>query len=159
MLNLRIYPDPILRQQCLPVEDIKSPRVKNLAIEMDKLMRFFNGIGLAAPQVGIQERIIVVGLPEKSVQIINPEIVKNEGECFFEEGCLSVPGADVNIKRPECIAVTGYDPDGNKIRFEARELFARVIQHEVDHLNGKLIIDKMSPGERIRFNMEYNRNS
>jgi len=112
-----------------------------------------NGIGLAAPQVGVNQRVITVDLQKKRSKpfaLINPEVVRAEGEYESEEGCLSCPGLSAMVKRAKSVTVTGLDPKGRNVTIEAEELLAVVLQHEVDHLDGILFIDRLEPTERVK---------
>lgn len=143
-LSLVLYPDTILRTTCGPVERFDST-LREVAEEMLELMRHHLGIGLAAPQVGLRQRLIVCRIEEHPLVLTNLE-VKNAAEPRdFVEGCLSLPGVQVNVRRPERIWVTGYDLRGRPQSFGATGLWARVMQHELDHLNGVLICDYRHP--------------
>lgn len=155
MKQIRVYPDPVLRETSKPVEKIDQ-EIKTLIQEMTKTMKAHEGVGLAAPQVGILQRVIVIGLPdEEPISIINPELSKPVGEGIFEEGCLSLPGVRVSVKRATDVKVRGLSLNGKTLKIEVKDLFARVIQHEVDHLNGILIIDKLPKKERLEFELNY----
>ena len=155
MLDLRIYPDPILRTKMPPVANFNSGNLSAIVDKMTELMYNYKGIGIAAPQIGICQRICVFDIGSGKQVLINPEIVESEGEDTLEEGCLSIPGIRVNIKRANSIVVRGYDIEGKEKEFKANGLLARVIQHEVDHLNGILIIDKLPPSDRLKFHLLY----
>lgn len=139
-LSLRIFPDEILRQVCEPVERFDA-ELRELIHEMLILMRANNGIGLAAPQVGITKRLFVAEYENHTISLINPEIINFNGQDEMVEGCLSLPNVQVNIKRNERILVDGIDLTGQKIQLEMTGLWARMAQHEIDHLNGVLICD------------------
>lgn len=143
---------PTLAQKALPVENITGEIVE-LARNMVETMHKAPGIGLAAPQVNVSLRLITVDLsvgekPDQLIIMINPEVVEQEGELLGEEGCLSVPGIYENITRPARVQVRGYDLDGREVTIEAEDLLARVFCHEIDHLEGKLFIDRLSPLKR-----------
>jgi peptide deformylase len=106
------------------------------------------GIGLAAPQVGIQKRLFVYDIGEGPQTLINPEIIDSDGEWAFEEGCLSVPGMSFEIVRPKQVHLVGRDLEGNEISIEADELLARLFQHELDHLEGVLLLDHLDRDQR-----------
>jgi len=111
------------------------------------------GIGLAAPQIAVQQRVIVVDVSEtkdQPIALINPEIIRSAGEITWEEGCLSIPGIYAKVKRPSDIIVRGMNRDGKMIEIEADELLSVCLQHEIDHLNGKLFIDHLSGLKRTR---------
>lgn len=142
------YPDPILKKQSEPVVNIDG-EIQNLIDNMGKVMYEASGIGLAANQVGVPKRIIVfdINYREKGKDLnvlINPTIVLAEDKIEFEEGCLSVPGFQDNIARKKYLKVKGVDRHGKPIDIEAEDLLAICIQHEIDHLNGKLILDHVS---------------
>ena len=123
----------------------------------DTLYSSENGLGLAAPQVGVQKQIFVWEMDEEPMTIINPEIVESRGEWVYDEGCLSIPGLYVEIARPNEVLMRGLDLDGNEIEIEADELMGRLFQHELDHLNGVLMFDRMQPEQRKEALQEYRR--
>ncbi len=152
ILPILKYGDKVLHQISEPIKDINQTIV-DLAQKMIETMHSAPGIGLAAPQVGISKRIITVDLsvgkdPKQLIILINPEIQIEEGEEVLEEGCLSLPGISENVVRPSKILVRGFDLEGKEKEIEALGLLARVFCHEVDHLNGKFIIDRLSPLKR-----------
>lgn len=146
ILEIRKFPDKILRQQAQPVADITDPERK-LIQDMFDTMCFAKGVGLAAPQVGISKRIIVcnpTGEEADGLAIINPRIIYRKGRKVKDcEGCLSIPTLTAEVARFTIIGVVGKDPAGKNISLEARDLLARIIDHETDHLNGTLFIDKI----------------
>ena len=142
-LSLVLYPDPVLRAVCRPVERFDSA-LRDLADEMLSLMRASSGIGLAAPQVGFTQRLIVCGIQVKSLALTNPEIKYASSPRTYPEGCLSLPNMNIDVPRAERIRVTGRDLHGRRRTFTATGLWARVIQHEMDHLTGILICDRSS---------------
>lgn len=142
--SLRIYPDTVLRDQAAPVQEI-TEETALLIDQMADLMYAHQGIGLAAPQVGLLRRIVVLDIGEGLLPVINPEILDREGSESLEEGCLSLPDIRVEIQRPLNLTFTGYSPQGKEIRRDIEGLTARVLLHEIDHLNGRLIIDYVSP--------------
>ena len=144
---IRKYGDPILRKKCQLVEEVGSAE-RNLILRMFTIMREHEGIGLAAPQVGIERQIIVIDTGEELLDLINPQILGGKRESSLTEGCLSLPEIFVSVKRSTRITVEGLDRYGKKVRVEAKGLLARVIQHEVDHLNGILIVD-YADGKRM----------
>jgi len=138
-------PNKILRQKAekIPADEIKNGDFLNLMQEMTKLMLTHDGIGLAAPQVGQSIRLIVINTAGGALPLFNPRIIKKSWRKEIEEeGCLSVPKTWGDVKRHYKITVTALDTKGEKITFEAKGLFARVLQHEIDHLDGILFIDK-----------------
>ena len=147
--TIRTYGDPVLRQRAREVEDIDS-RLKQLADDMAETMYAAPGVGLAAPQVGVQKRLFVydTGDGEGVRTIVNPVVSEARGEWTFEEGCLSVPGLSWEIVRPKEIHLTGYDLEGNEVSLDADEYLARVFQHEVDHLDGVLLVERLDEDQR-----------
>ncbi len=144
------HPDPRLRQKCKKVGRI-DPGLQRLADDMLETMRNANGVGLAAPQVGVGLRLIVIELPDdyddplagKPIILFNPEIIKASGEWEPEEGCLSIPGWVANVKRNEAVTVKGRDRSGREVRYKGDGLLGQAFQHEVDHLDGVLFIDRV----------------
>ena len=134
--------DEVLRKVCRPVEKI-TPRTLTLLDDMTETMRRANGVGLAAPQVGVLRRIVVIEVEEGEViELINPSIVMTAGEQVGAEGCLSVPGRTGIVKRPNHVTVRALDRHGNEIEVKGSELLARALCHEIDHLDGKLYLDR-----------------
>lgn len=144
-VSLVLYPDQILRTVCQPVETFDSS-LRDLADEMLSLMQHYQGIGLAAPQVGLRQRLMVSRIDDHPLVLANLEIKDSTEPRDFIEGCLSLPGVQVAVRRPERIRVIGYDVRGRRRSLGAVGLWARVIQHELDHLNGVLICDYKHPG-------------
>jgi peptide deformylase len=146
--QLRFYPDRVLRQKAHPVVDLNGD-LCNLVDKMARLMHENHGIGLAAPQVGVLKRIIMADVGEGLLALINPGILEQEGQDILEEGCLSLPEIQVQIDRNSTILVQGVDTEGKLKQMELNGLMSRVIQHEIDHLNGVLIIDYASVAEKF----------
>ena len=149
-LQLRYYGDSVLRKRAKPVAEITEAE-RQLAEQMLMTLEATgNGIGLAATQVGILKRLIIIDLGEvddevyEPLVLFNPEILSSEGEIVAEEGCLSIPDVTADVKRPERIVVEGINIERQPIRIEADGLLARVLLHEIDHLNGVLFIDRIS---------------
>ncbi len=141
-LNIKINPDPILRKKTKKIAEI-TPEIKRLILDMAKTMKQAQGIGLAAPQVGSNLNLCLINTEKGPLALINPQITwKSIRKEVEEEGCLSVPGTFGLVKRHKIIYIKALTQDGKSIKFRAEGLFARVIQHEIDHLNGILIIDK-----------------
>jgi peptide deformylase len=142
--TVRTYGDPVLRQVAKPVDDVDGALVK-LVDDMVETMYEAVGAGLAAPQVGVQRRLFVYDLDDDAgpQAIINPEIVESSGELYHDEGCLSIPGLRIAIYRPETVLLKGYDLDGNELSIEADDFMGRMFQHEVDHLDGVLMVERL----------------
>lgn len=152
ILEILQFPDPRLRQVCKPIDKVDA-EIRQLADDMLETMYAAPGIGLAAMQVNEAKRLIVIDISEEKDQplcLINPEIIKAEGEEEMQEGCLSVPGYYENVTRAEQIRVTALDREGQKLEFDADGLLAVCIQHEIDHLDGKLFVDYLSSLKRNR---------
>jgi peptide deformylase len=148
VLEILTYPNPLLKKRCLEVEKIDG-EVKRLIHDMTETMYEANGVGLAACQVGVNKRVIVLDVspldPEQDLfALVNPEIVAEEEEIDHEEGCLSVPDCLETIKRKQKVRVRGMSPEGKEVELEAQGILAIALQHEVDHINGVLILDRMS---------------
>lgn len=159
--SLVYYGSEVLKSDAAEVSKITQQTV-NLVDEMFAIMKKANGIGLAAPQVGISERIIVIeinGGGEKiKTAIINPVINAHSSEVGdYEEGCLSIPGVYADVVRPLAVEVSGLDLNGKPVKYEADRLFARVLQHEIDHLDGILFIDRIEDYIRKEFTRELKR--
>ncbi len=147
--TIRTFGDPVLNQKAAPITDIDGS-VKRLADDMVVPLRDVEGLGLAAPQVGVLKRLFIYDLrDDRGPQtIVNPVISDARGEWVYEEGCLSVPGLFFPIVRPKEIHLTGWDLDGNELSIEADELLARLFQHELDHLEGKLLLERLDEDAR-----------
>ena len=144
--NIRISTDEVLRKKCKEVKEI-TPNLLTLLDDMADTMYDANGVGLAAPQVGILKRAVVIDIGEGLVELINPEILETSGSQIDDEGCLSVPGKYAPVDRPYYAKVKAMDRDGNEFIIEGEELMARALCHEIDHLDGLLYIDKALPVE------------
>jgi peptide deformylase len=145
--RIRKYGEPILRQRCRRVERL-GPREKRILSQMGTTMHKAQGVGLAAPQVGLDEQLIVVDGEPGLIKLANPLILLKDGESIMEEGCLSLPHTMVKVKRASRVIVEGWNENEERVRIEAENLLARVLQHEIDHLLGVLIIDYVFPGEK-----------
>lgn len=146
-LDVAIYPirtfgDPVLRTEAATVGDDVAA-LERLVADMLETMYEAPGVGLAAPQIGISKRIFVADIGEGPFVMVNPEIVEASGSWTFDEGCLSVPGYYWPIKRPSYAKAKGFDIEGNEVFFEGEELMGRVLQHEIDHLNGMLLLERL----------------
>lgn len=163
------YPDPFLRKKCAPVEEIDG-EVLELLDDMAETMYGARGVGLAASQIGVDKRVVVIDISPRNtradeegegedeeeeeerteyegsglIELINPEIISSEGEVIAEEACLSIPGFTSDVKRKQRVVIEAYNREGQLMEIEASELLARVFQHEIDHLDGVLFIDRLS---------------
>jgi len=150
VIAIRVVPDPILRQKSKRVRSINSS-IHKLIGNMLETMHSASGVGLAAPQVGIPLRVIVIGIPEQeNIALINPQIVRRRGERLVNEGCLSIPGYVGELKRAVSVTVKGRDQNGKEIRIKANELLAQALEHEIDHLNGVLYVDRLEDMDKLR---------
>jgi peptide deformylase len=145
--NIRVFGDPVLKQRATEITDINGA-IARLADDMFATLYDAHGAGLAAPQIGVQKRLFVYDIDDEPIVIVNPTISESRGEWTYLEGCLSVPGLSWEIVRPKEVLLTGYDLDGNEIQVEADELEARVFQHELDHLDGVLLLDHLDDDQR-----------
>ena len=154
-MEIVTHPDEVLRQEAEPIEEI-TEEVRDLADKMTETMFREDGIGLAAPQVGVGKKLVVINLEDEFHIMINPEIAeKSEEEESMDEGCLSVPGVEAPVSRSKEVLVRGKNLDGEEVELEKEGLPARVFQHEVDHVNGTLFIDRLSEAERSLTLREY----
>jgi peptide deformylase len=150
VLPIRVVPDPVLRQKSKRVKAVDGSIRKLVADMIETLHATPVRVGLAAPQVGVPLRVIVIGIPEeKDIVLINPEIVRRKGELMVTEGCLSVPGYFGVVKRAESVRVKARDVRGRETKLNADELLAQVLEHEVDHLNGVLYIDHLESPDQL----------
>jgi len=147
LMEVLHFPHPVLRKKCDKIEAVDEV-IKKIAADMAETMYAEKGIGLAAPQVGITKRIIVVDVDEELITLINPEITVSGEKEKMEEGCLCLPKVSVEVERLTLVHMEGMGIDGEKISIDAEDLLARAFQHEVDHLNGMLIIDHLSKVKR-----------
>ena len=145
--TIREEGDEILRKRSREVE-VVDDKIRQLIDDMVETMHKYDGVGLAAVQVGILKRILVIDLYDEKpiVKLINPVILKTKGEQEVEEGCLSFPNKYAKVKIPKEIVVEGLNENGMKVKITATDLLAQALSHEIDHLDGKLFIDKMIPG-------------
>lgn len=142
--EIRVIGDPVLKQVAADVDEIDG-KVRRLVDDMVSTMYAAPGVGLAAPQIGVQKRLFVWDIDDGTGAhaIVNPEIVESDGEWTYQEGCLSVPGLSWEITRPNHVHVVGRDLDGNEVSYEASELEGRMFQHELDHLAGVLLVERL----------------
>jgi peptide deformylase len=145
--SIRVVGDPVLRQRAAEVTTIDG-RLAKLADDMIATMYDAPGVGLAAPQVGVEKRLFVYDVGDGPHTLVNPEIVEGDGEFTYEEGCLSVPGLSWEIVRAKRVHLTGVDLAGNDVSIEADELLARCFQHELDHLDGILLLERLDADTR-----------
>jgi peptide deformylase len=145
--EIRMFGDPVLRQRAREVTELDG-ELARLVNTMIETMHEAQGVGLAAPQVGVQKRLYTYDVGEGPGVLVNPEIVESSGEWVYDEGCLSVPGLSFEITRPKTVTVRGIDLDGKEVVLEGDELMGRLIQHEIDHLDGVLLLDRLEPAER-----------
>ncbi|MBX2837492.1 MAG: peptide deformylase [Gammaproteobacteria bacterium] len=151
-LDILLYPDPQLRREAAPVANVDG-RIAALVDQMLETMYQAPGIGLAATQVNVHERVVVIDVSEECdspLVLINPTLVESAGEIELQEGCLSIPGIYETIKRPGSVKIEAIDREGSPFELEAEELLAVCIQHEIDHLDGKLFVDYLSKLKRTR---------
>jgi peptide deformylase len=156
--RIRTYGDPVLKSKAAPVTDIDGKLVRLVNEMFDTLYESQNGIALAAPQIGVQKQVFVWELDDDTPMVVfNPEIVESSGEWVYDEGCLSIPDLYVEMVRPKQVLMRGLDLDGNTVEIEADELEARLFQHELDHLHGILMFDRMTPEQRKEAMTEFRR--
>lgn len=134
------HPDPVLREKCKPVTKFNA-NLHKLLNDMGETMYLAGGVGLAAPQVGILKRVLVIDVGSGIIEMINPEIIERKGEQFGPEACLSLPGLQGDVRRAKWVRAKAFDRNGVEFIIEGMDLLARAIQHEIDHLNGVLFID------------------
>jgi peptide deformylase len=146
---IRTYGDPVLRQRASEVNDIDAS-LRRLVEDMVDTMYAANGVAVAAPQVGVERRLFVYDINDDkgARMMINPIIEELDGEWTYDEGCLSVPGLYFTVRRPKDALVRGVDLDGNEVRVEATTLEARMFQHEIEHLDGHLVLERLTPAQR-----------
>lgn len=157
--SILTYPNPELKKKSAPVTIINDA-VRELVRDMAETMYDAPGIGLAAPQIGVHQRIIVIDIagsdePPQLIVAINPVIVHGEGEAYEEEGCLSVPKYSANVRRHARVVIKGLDLEGNEQTWKADDLLAIAFQHEIDHLDGVLFVDHLSPLKRDLFQRKF----
>ena len=146
-VRIRTWGDPVLSQVGAPIEEIDDTLLA-LVDDMIQTMYDAPGVGLAAQQVGVLRQVFVYDVGEGPGVLLNPEIVETSGEWTYEEGCLSVPGLFFPISRPEAVHIRGLDLDGNEVAHEGHELLGRVFQHEYDHLQGMLLLERLDKATR-----------
>jgi peptide deformylase len=139
---IRTFPDPVLAMSARTVETFDDD-LKRLTDDMFETMYEAPGVGLAAPQIGVSKRVFVADIGDGSFLMVNPTIVEQTGKWKYEEGCLSVPGRYWDVKRYDYARAEGFDVDGNPVMYEGDELMGRVLQHEIDHLSGVLLLNRL----------------
>jgi peptide deformylase len=147
--SIRIFGDPVLKQRANEVADIDG-RLVQVSEDMIETLQGIGGVGLAAPQIGVQKRLFVYQLSDDDEPhtLVNPVISEARGEWEYDEGCLSLPGLFFPIVRPKEVHLTGFDLDGREVSIEADELLARLFQHELDHLDGRLLLEYLDKAQR-----------
>ena len=151
VLPIRVLPDPVLKQKAKRIRTINGSIQKLIGDMLETMHADPVRVGLAAPQVGVSLRVIIIGIPEEEdIVLINPELVRRTGERLINEGCLSVPGYFGQVKRAESVTVKGRNQYGKEIRIKADGLLAQALEHEIDHLNGLLYIDHMESMDSLR---------
>jgi peptide deformylase len=153
--TIRTYGDPVLKSASAAVTEVNGTIARLIDDMFDTLYESDSGIALAAPQIGVQKQIVVWDIDDTPVALINPVVVESDGECVYSDCCLSIPELYVDIVRPNRVLVRGLDIDGNEIEIEGSELMGRMLQHEIDHLHGVLMFDRMTPDQRKRAMAEY----
>ena len=143
--EIRVEGDPVLAKVCKEIKEV-TPRIQDLIDDMIETMYEANGVGLAAPQVGILKRLVVIDVGDGPIVMINPRIVAQDGEQTGDEGCLSVPGKAGLVTRPNYVKARFFDEEMNECEIEGEELLARAICHELDHLDGHLYVEKVEGG-------------
>ena len=155
--QIRTFGDPVLKSKALPVADVDGKAVRLVDEMFSSLYSTDNGLALAAPQIGVQKQVVVWDFGDDPQVVFNPEISESDGEWVYEEGCLSIPGLYVELVRPKTVLLKGVDINGEPVEREADEIEARMFQHELDHLNGVLMFDRMTPDQRREAMDEYRR--
>ena len=159
LLEILHYPNPLLKEKSLPVETFDA-ELRQLAEDMAETMYDAPGVGLAAPQVGVLKRMVVIDCsgheePADLIVAVNPEVIAREGDCMEEEGCLSVPGYFARVTRSARVRLRYQDLEGQTLERDADDLLAVAIQHEIDHLDGTLFVDRLSSLKRSMFRKKY----
>lgn len=148
-LRIRFYGDSVLRKRSVPVERVGEEE-RTIFTQMEEILQISGGVGLAAPQVGLNRQMIVVDVGQGPLFLANPRILKKWGTAVMEEGCLSLPGIYVKVKRARKVRVSAWNEKNEKVLLTAEDLLARVLQHEIDHLRARLIFDHANFFEKIR---------
>jgi len=147
-LRIHLWGESILRKKCKKVKEV-TPQIKGLLDEMFLLMRTADGVGLAATQAGLDKRLVVIEFGGKVFKLVNPKIIKKRGKVTFEEGCLSFPDIMIDVVRSEKIWLESLDENGNPLDLEVKGILSVIMQHEIDHINGVVFIDRVSLVKRL----------
>ncbi|MCX5703223.1 MAG: peptide deformylase, partial [Candidatus Omnitrophica bacterium] len=148
-LEIKLLGDPVLRRKAKPVKEA-TQGLRDILAQMSRMMYEASGIGLAAPQVGVNKNMIIADVGSGLYKLINPKILKKEGTQALEEGCLSIPNVCIKVRRAKKVRLSAQDEFGKPVLIEAEDLLACVFQHEIDHLRGKLIVDYASFFDRLK---------
>ena len=148
-LRIHTWPEKILRKKCKQVEKVDD-EIRDLLSEMVLIMRISEGVGLAANQAGINLKLLVVEIDNKLFKLVNPRITKKEGTLCFLEGCLSFPGLELKVKRNDKVWISAQDENGKAVNFQVKGPLAVIFQHEVDHLEGVVFIDRVSFWQKLK---------
>lgn len=155
--KIRTFGDPVLKTPAAAVDEVDGKIIRLVDAMFDTLVDSDNGLALAAPQIGVRKQVVVWDFGDERLAIVNPVVVESDGEWVYDEGCLSIPGLYVEMLRPKRVLVRGVGLEGEAIEIEADELEARMFQHEIDHLQGVLMFDRMTPDQRKDALAEYRR--
>lgn len=151
VLPIRKFPDPVLKQKARRIREVDKT-LQKLIDDMFETLQHASGVGLAAPQVGVSLRLCVIQLPEtlEKFVLVNPEMIKRKGSRLVNEGCLSIPGYKGELNRSETVIVKYWDGEGKSSRLKGEELLAQALEHEIDHLNGILYLDRLESPEKLQ---------
>jgi len=155
--QIRTFGDPVLKSKASAVTDVDGKIARLVDDMFDSLYTTDTGCALAAPQIGVQKQVIVWDIDDGPMALVNPVVVESAGEFVYTEGCLSIPELFVDILRPNQVLIRGITLDGEEVEIEADDFLGRVFQHEIDHLNGVLMFDRMTPEQRKEAMAEYRR--
>lgn len=148
-LKIHTWPDKILKKKCKKVKGVDAT-IKDYLEQMYALMKQSQGVGLAANQAGLELSLVVIEIGHTSLKLVNPQIIRREGSIEFEEGCLSFPGLPLKVKRARKVWVSALDEQGEPFDIEAEDILAVIVQHEIDHINGVVFIDRIPFLSRLR---------
>lgn len=155
--QIRTFGDPVLKSKASAVTDVDGKIARLVDDMFDSLYSTDSGCALAAPQIGVQKQVIVWDIDDEPMALVNPVVVESAGEFVYTEGCLSIPELYVDILRPNQVLIRGVTLDGEEVEIEADDFLGRMFQHEIDHLNGVLMFDRMTPDQRKEAMAEYRR--